>query len=271
MRQWRRVSDWKASVKLVWTEQVGPEVLAAEGWVTPAGQLRGLWPGLAALAEEHGFARVEDEVAERLRAQGARIVEVGYHRVSDGYLYRELGPGLGTEAEVDAGALLALLRQDGTDDVRDDLAADLVDALLRIHSKGDLMERAVMVAAQLPPLGPPRALDAEAVEALEALEALGPRGLPDASEAWVDEVAEALARLSPHPGPEPHLEESARRGYIKKASALGGAALLVAVASWTTWPIVAVFAVPLATVCFVVVALHAAALAQERRARGGEG
>ena len=133
--------------------------------------------------------------------------------------------------------------------------------MLRVLSEGELTERAVLVAALLPPLSAgPVELDTELAEHERDAGA----GLPEVSNAVVEQVASALAELSsmPRQPPGPQLTPEARRGYIRQSSIVGGIATVLSMISlhWTPW--IAVFASPVIVICLTAIAIHALALRQ---------
>ncbi|MFO0642625.1 MAG: hypothetical protein U0183_25565 [Polyangiaceae bacterium] len=252
--EWRRVSDWKQTISLVELRDV-----PLSGLVTPHEQLRERFPRFAALVADAGLARVEPDVAQRLRAAGAVIYEVGYHRGSDGLLYAEIAGGRRQEQQVDVGALDY---GEASDDERDVLHDDGVDAILRTLSEGVITERAVILAHHAPPLtdAPVPGDDKE----LSAIEALDPSQLPDVSEATIRRVAEALRTVKP-PQLGPSLTPEQRRAYMRKAGVVGVLSLVVAVGGWIEGaPILGMLAALVAVLCATIVLLHAVALRQAR-------
>ena len=251
---WRRVSDWKHSITLVELRD-----LPIAGLVTPHEQLRERFPRFASVVAETGFARVEPDLAERLRAAGAHLYVVDYHRGVDCLSFGEIAGGRRGETLVDVSALdFGPLSDDELDAIRD----DSVDALLQILSEGLVRERLVIVAFHAPPLtDTPEPLDEAELAAIEALD---PALLPDASEATVDRVAQAYAAAQPAQY-GPALTPEQRREFIRKAALVGVASLAVGLAGWR-WvhPMILPLAAPVAVLCATVMAIHAIALRQGR-------
>ncbi|MBS2031277.1 MAG: hypothetical protein JST54_25485 [Deltaproteobacteria bacterium] len=255
---WRRISDWKIALTLVRVAEVPLALMRDLQLVLPADRIRDVAPRLAELAASTSFARVEPQVAEKLSAAGITLWQVGYHRGSDGMLFA-MGP---ERRDLEMTRLVALLLDDRDDDEAfDRLRDDAVDAVLRVLSEGEVTERAVLIAALLPPLSAgPAELDAELAEH----ERDGGAGLPEVSQALVDQVAAALAKLEsmPRQPPGPQLSAEARRRYIKQSAIVGGVASVLSLVAlhWAPW--IAVFASPVIVICLTAIAIHALALRQ---------
>lgn len=261
---WRGVSDWKTTITVVSLADVDAGWMAEEGWVTPAEQVREGWPRIAGLADAVGVARVEGDAVKVLRERGVTLWEVSYHRGSDGFLCRALDGAHTEEVGVETGALVSELMGDSEDDERwDQLQGDVVDALLRIASGGALTERAVIIAALVPPLGP-TAEPPDRAE-LDACEAFEPSALPDVAPELVDEVRAALRALPTAPTSGPDLAPEVRRTYQKKAAGAGAALLAVAYLARDVAPGVSVVAIAFAALCLVIILIHAGQLVQQRR------
>lgn len=252
---WRRVSDWKQTIALVDVRD-----LPFDGLSTPEMQLRERFPRLASWVAETALARVEPELAERIRAAGGVTYEVGYHRVSDGLLFAEVTRDHRYEEQVDVNALdLGELGEPGelSDEELDSLSSDRVDALLSIVSEGQITERAVILASHAPPLtDTPGPLDQAELSAVEALD---PAQLPRATEAFVDRVATAFAVMKP-PEMTPLLTRKQRLSYMKKASVIGAIAAVAGIGGMLWVPLLMVLAAPVVGLCAAIIALHAVAL-----------
>lgn len=252
MPSWRRVADWKRTITLV---HLGDLDLPA-GWATPADRLGDRFPRLAAAVTAARFARVEEPGARVLRSRGVPLYEVGSHRGSSGFFLADDAGGERDTVDLDAGALAA-----GIFPADDDAAFDdVVDALLRIHTEGLLTERAVILAAAAPALGPAAPLTADELAEAGIAEALDPADLPHAPDATVDAVAAALA--SP-PAPDP-MPPEVRRAYIRKAGGIGVLAVVVGLVGLATSPLLTVFASPVVVLCALLVTIHALALRGHR-------
>ncbi|MGC4086412.1 MAG: hypothetical protein QM756_00665 [Polyangiaceae bacterium] len=254
---WRRVSDWKQTITLV--ELQG---LPIDGLVTPEEQLRERFPRLASWIAKTELARVEPDLADRLRAAGATTYDVGYHRVSDGLLFAEVARGGRDEVQVDVNSLDLGDLDDFSDEVADTVSNDRVDALLRILSEGRVTERAVILAFHAPPLmSTPGPLDEAELSAIEALD---PALLPDVSDEFVLRVSAALAATKP-PQLGPSLTPEQRRTHMRKAGAVGSIAAIVGVSGWL-WihPLILVLATPVVVICGVIGSIYAVAIRQER-------
>lgn len=247
---WRRLSDWKHEVQLVHLDDLPPALLAAEGLPDPVAQLEAL-PHLAAALASTGFVRVDDEaLATRLRDAGVPTSEVAYHRGVDGLGYASDGG----RTEIDVAQLAPLL-----DDDDDEAWSEVVDAVLRVLSEGLLTEAAVLLAAELPPLGHPLTPDDT-----ERLGALDPDTLPRAPDDLLDRVADALPRLetSSVPGPLPDLTPDQRRAYQRQALGVGLLALVGTGVGLAVAPMLCVLTAPVLVLCGVVWAIHWAILRQ---------
>lgn len=263
---WRRVSDWKVSVRLVDVTDVDAPFLAEHGLVLPAERLRARFPKLAELVESTRFARVDDALAKALHAAGVSTFVVGYHRGSDGMLFADETATDRRERDLDMGALVALLdaaeeRDDEDDEAHDGRRNDAVDAVLRILSEGVLTERAVIVAAAIPSLSKDDESDAMP-EPLARIEGFDPALLPDVAPDLQERVAAALVELesTPRAMPGQQLSREARRAYQKKAAVVGLAGLVAALIGWLYAPMVTVFAVPVVVLAATVIVLHEVAL-----------
>lgn len=259
----RRVADWKQTILVVLMEDLQPSLLEAHGLTPPAARLRPRAPRLAALAEGAQLARVGEESARLLRAEGVTVFEIGYHRGSDALSFTEIGPSWRDAQEVEMGPLLTDLTDGADDDTYDRVREEAVDAVLRILSEGAITERALIVAALTPPLD----ADAEESEALAELEALDPSRLPEVDPGLVDRVATHLARQlsrGPRPPSGANLPPEARRAYQRKAAAVGLVALAALALGVRYAPMLAAVSAPVVAVCAIVIAIHALALRQER-------
>lgn len=252
MPSWRRVADWKRTITLVHLD----DVALPAGWATPADRLEERFPRLATAVAASRFARVEAPEAKALRARGVPLYEVGYHRGSSGFLLADEHGGQRETVDLDAGALAAGVFPAEDDDAFD----DVVDALLRIHTEGLLTERAVILAAAAPALGPSAPLTADELTEAELAEALDPADLPHAPDATVDAVAAALARP---PDPDP-MRPEVRRAYMRKAGGIGALALAVGLVGLVTTPVLTVLAGPVVVLCAFIVTVHALALRGRR-------
>ena len=163
------------------------------GWARPADRLA-RWPRLAALAREVGIARVDGEVAKQLEARGVTTHFFGYHRGSDGWVYRRGAVRLegGTDALVGE-----LMGDDADDETLDRLHDDVVDAIVRACSDGALTERALIVAAAAPALGPADAAIDVDTDELDRLEQLDPSSLPAGADPAMIERARASLAAAP--------------------------------------------------------------------------
>lgn len=269
---WRRLSDWKRTVRLVDLADVD-EFAQVHGLVRPEQRLRERGSTrLAELLATTRLVRVDASLATKLRDAGVWTYEVGYHRVSDGLMFAEETRFGREQRDVDMGLVVAeLLGEDADDDEYDNVSADAVDALLRIFSEGLVTERAVLVAVAVPPLAEGSDHDDSDQELeLEAYESLDPDELPDVSDSFVERVAAAFAATddSPRVAVGPDLSPEARRSHQKKAAGVGFAALVAGVAGLVWAPMIAALVSPIIVLCLVVIALHEMVLRQDARDRG---
>jgi len=254
------VSDWKQTVTLVDLADVEPAFLDAHGLVRPAERLRPRSRLLAEVAATTRFARVDRALAKLLHQAGVATYDVGYHRGSDGLLFADENRHGRHSRNVDiAGLLSRLLADGGDDDAYDGLRSDAVDAVLRVLSEGLLTERAVIVAASVPPLSARDESDKieDTSGDYEGLQA-GP--LPDVAPEIVERVASALSEVAASPPPGPHLPAEARRAVQRKAGAVGLVGLAAAMLGLAYAHIIAVIAVPVVVFCTVIVVVHGVAL-----------
>ena len=258
---WRRISDWKITYTLVRLADVPAELLRDSQLLLPADRVRAIAPQLAELATNAGFVRVEPTLAKALDKAGVTLWQVGYHRGSDGMFF-----AMGREQRnLDMSRLVGELLEDRDDDEAfDRLRDDSVDAVLRVLSEGELTERAVLLAALLPPLA---SGGVELDAGLAEHERDGGAGLPDVSQQLVDQVAAAMAKLAstPRQPPGPQLTPEARRRYIKQCSLVGAIAIVGTVVAYPWFPWVAVFAAPVIVICLMAITLHAMVLRNAAR------
>lgn len=246
---WRRLADFKQDMVLARIEDLDWEWIREQGWTQPVEALRPRWPRLAGLLEEGGLVRLDPKIVAQIQAERVPTLEVGYFRGNDGLRYAERGPEERFEEQLDVASLAVEVA--GEDE--DAPIEDGVDALLRVLSEELVSERAVLLAALAPSVGPPAPMDEAALDAHEALD---PGALPRASDALVDAFAQALARrrAEPSPGPGPSREQ--RRVYVRKAGAIGAFTVLIVGALLPFHPAIAVIGAPVIVLCAIIIAVH---------------
>ncbi len=136
------------------SDLTGPVLAKIEG-VLPEDQIdAGEHPLAARAAAGAAVLAVTPGVFERLAAEGVRLHTVGFDRVSGGFYYLAKG-GAAPEQKVQGDLFAAVRHALAGSEAADDLERcldGLVDRLLSQLSSGALSERAVELAATLPPV-----------------------------------------------------------------------------------------------------------------------
>jgi hypothetical protein len=261
---WRRLSDWKHQIYLVDRADLSTAFLREHGLADPVEALRARFPAVAEALETTRFVRFEEELEGALATAGIGTCEVGYHRGVDVLSYVD-HPAGGRKAggrgdhQLDAAELAAELDEETYP------IEDMVDALLRIHSGGTLTERAVLLAAVVPVLGPVDAV----VEDESALRDCDPSTLPEVSKAFIQRVKRFLSKRKPKPptGVWPDLTIAQRRGGQKQGAAMCALGLVGSAVGALYAPMLIAISVPIAVLGAIVVILHEAALRRSARGR----